>query len=82
MAKVANEFDPVVVVKDGCIDSVVLSVPQFEALKSAEHDQTLGPVPACGTATRLQWIFKAACSRYWPPACWFPLNQRRLTNAT
>ena len=48
--------EPVFVEKDGRIDSVILSVQQFEALKSAEQSKTLGERQKEFNQTHKVWL--------------------------
>nr|WP_295781701.1 prevent-host-death protein [Rhodoferax sp.] len=47
---------PVFVEKDGRVDSVILSVQQFEALKSAKQNKTLGERQKAFNQTHKVWI--------------------------
>lgn len=47
---------PVYVEKDGRIDSVILSVQQFEALKSVAQNKTLGERQKTFNQTHKAWI--------------------------
>lgn len=47
---------PVYVEKDGRIDSVILSVQQFEALKSVEKKETLGDRQKAFNQSHKAWI--------------------------
>jgi PHD/YefM family antitoxin component YafN of YafNO toxin-antitoxin module len=48
--------EPIFVEKDGRIDSVILSVQQFEALKLAGQDKTLGERQKAFNQTHKDWI--------------------------
>ena len=48
--------EPVFVEKDGRIDSVILSVQQFEALKAMERDKTLGGRQKAFNQTYKAWV--------------------------
>lgn len=48
--------EPVFIEKDGRVDSVILSVQQFEALKSAEQNKTLRARQKAFNQTHKAWI--------------------------
>jgi PHD/YefM family antitoxin component YafN of YafNO toxin-antitoxin module len=48
--------EPVFVEKDGRIDSVILSVQQFEALKAVEKDKTLGARQRAFNQAHKAWL--------------------------
>ncbi len=50
------KIEPIFVEKDGRIDSVILSVRQFEALKFAAQNKALGELQKAFNQTHKAWI--------------------------
>ena len=50
------KIEPILVEKDGRIDSVILSVQQFEALKSAAQNKALGERQKAFNQTHKAWL--------------------------